>query len=153
MKKLMLFAATALFFVSGLMAAPVSSWFVTGNDLIPCEKISIGINFAHVVVANGEKLKISLENIESYCSNGKVFNKMVLFKNGQSTNRSVFMQEITSRNGLSLYKNVEYDRDSTDPQKTHDVYYVYNGESLHLALNEKNMPNVFRFYGLKLLYR
>jgi len=149
----MLFAAAALFFVSVLNAANVSSWFVTGNDVKLCENIRIGINYAHVVLGNGDKMKISLQKIDSYCSNGEVFDRMVLYKNGRSTKRSVFMQAITSRNGLILYRNVEYDRDSSDPLKSHSVYYVYDGDALHLTLDEKSIPDVFRFYGLKLAYR
>jgi|WetSurSiteA1Bulk_404760.scaffolds.fasta_scaffold01757_1 hypothetical protein len=153
MKKLVVLISAAMISFAGLAAVPPTAWVVTGKDRINCEKIHFGISNARITLQNGEKLVVSLKELESYCLNGFIFDKKVLHKNGSQTAEEAFMQLLKKRGNLSLYRNVEFDPESNDPLVSYDVFYIYQGEDMYLKLDEKTMPNVLKYFGLKWSYR
>ena len=152
MKKLIVFVSVAMFYIAGFAASPNSSWIVSDEGRISCEKISIGANNARIVSENGEKTTIPLEKLSSYSLNGMVFDKMMLYSDGKPTGQTSFMQLIKSRNGFSLYKDIEFDPESIDPLQESYCFYVYADDKLHLALDEKLLPSVFHFFNVKWSY-
>jgi hypothetical protein len=153
MKKLAVLILAAMFCITGMVAAAPGNWVVTGKDRIGCEKISLGISKARIVLENGEKLVVPISELESYSSDGMVFVKKVIPDNGLSNGTAVFMQLMKVKGGLTLYRNVEFDPELTGRLKSYDHFYVYKGEELHLVLDEKTMPDAFNFFGLKWSYR
>jgi hypothetical protein len=153
MKKSVVLILAAMFYIAGMAAAATGNWVVAGKDRIGCEKISLGINKARIVLENGEKMVVPLSELESYSSDGMVFVKKVLPGNGASNSTTVFMQLMKIKGNLSLYRNVEYDPELTGRLKSHDHFYVYNGDQLHLVLDEITMPNAFKFFCLKWSYQ
>jgi hypothetical protein len=152
MKKLIVIVSVAMFYIAGFAATPNSSWIVSDEGRISCEKINIGVSKARIVLENGEKITVPLEKISSYSLNGMVFDKKMLYIDGKPTGQTSFMQLIKSRNGFSLYKNVAFDPESIDPLKEYYSFYVYADDKFHLALDEKLLPSVFHFFNVKWSY-
>jgi len=154
MKKLIVSVSVAMLSIAGFAAAPSSTWFKTSDKgQINCENIRIGTSKARIALENGEKIAVSLEDLDSYSIDGKVYDKKMVYKDGKSTGKMTYMRLIESQNGLSLYESAELDYESIDPLQTYNKYYVYNGEAMHLALNEASLPSVFNFFGVKWSYR
>jgi hypothetical protein len=152
MKKIIVLITVALFYVAGFASSP-ASWISSKEGRMNVEKIRIGVKNARVVLETGEHAVIPIENLDSYSLQGRIYEKEIVYKNGESTGRSSYMELLASRNGLNLYRNLEYDNEAIEPLNPVDRFYVYKGGKLYLALDEKSLPSVFNFYGLKWTYR
>ena len=154
MKKLIISVSVAMLSIAGFAASPSSNWFLSSDKgQISCEKINVGTSKARILLENGEKISISIADIDSYSIDGKIYNKKMLYSDGKPTGKMAFMQLIDSKNGLSLYESAELDYESVEPLQPVKYFYVYMGEALHLALNEETLPSVFNFFGVKWSYR
>ncbi len=140
MKKLIVLFSVVLFCLSGISRDLGASWIVTGEGKIDCKKITLGYSKARVVLENGDKKAISLSAISSYSLNGKVFTRLPLYENGKPTGQSAFMELIKDCYGFSLYK---YEYSNTNLNGKISSFFLYDGNRLHLALDEKSMSNIF----------
>jgi hypothetical protein len=150
MKKLAILISGTLFCLAGMAAESSDSWVVAGKDRISCDKVNVGIAKARITLDNGEKMTLPLDQINSYSSDGMVFNKKMVYKNGKATGRKEFMELIKINGDLSLYKTTQF---NADLGTTVDVYNVYKGENLYLKLDNKSMPSVLNFFNVKWEYK
>lgn len=150
MKKLAILISGTLFCIAGIAAESSDSWVIAGKDRISCDKVNIGIAKARITLDNGEKMKLPLNQIESYSTNGMVFNKKMVFRGGKPTGHEEFMELMKVRGDLSLYKTTTF---SAEMGKAVDVYNVYKGDDLYLALDSKSIPSVFNFFKVKWQYK
>jgi hypothetical protein len=138
MKKLIVLILVFLACLSGNAANPGKSWIVTSAGKIDCEKLKVGLKTAHLVFENGSKKEISINTIDSYSLNGKVFTKLPLYKNGKPTDQKVFMELIKIQNDLNLYKYdysnyVKFDQ----PGKLYSYFLYDNSSKLIMELEVK----------------
>ncbi len=149
MKKLCLLSSVFLFCLSGIAKETSNSCVVTSEGKMDCKKISIGFNKARIILENGEKRTIPVNSINSYTIDSKVFTRLSLSQDGKPANKKVFMELIKTNGELSLYKVglCEYGPYILDDKL--EFYFLYKGDNLYLALDEKTLPNVCRLFGLK----
>ena len=152
MKKIIVLITVSMFYLAGFADSP-ASWISSKEGRMNVEKITIGVNNARVVLETGEQVVIPIESLDSYSSNGRIYEKEMVYKNGKPTGKSTYMELLNSKNGFSLFRNAEYDYEATEPLNAVDRFYVYKGKELYLALDEKSLPSVFNFFGLKWSYR
>jgi hypothetical protein len=60
------------------------------------------------------------------------------------------MELLGNQGELSLYRYESFNFESV---KTHDTvsnFAIYNGDKLHLAITDKTLPTVFKYFGLQL---
>jgi hypothetical protein len=150
MKKLAILISGTLFCLVGMAAAPSNSWVIAGKDRISCDKVNVGIAKARITLDNGEKMTLPVNQIDSYSENGMVFNKKMVFRNGKATGHKEFMQLLKINGDLSLYKTTTFNEDLGTAE---DVYNVYKGEDLYLALDSKSLPSVLNFFQVKWDYK
>jgi hypothetical protein len=146
MKKLAILISGTLFCLAGMAAESSDSWVITGKDRISCDKVNVRIAKAHITLDNGEKMTLPVNQIESYSTDGMVFNKKMVYKNGKATGHKEFMQLLKINGDLSLYKTTTF---NDDLGSAIDVYSVYKGEDLYLTLDRKSIPSVFNFFQVK----
>ncbi len=139
MKKLIVLTSVVLFCLSGIARDLGTSWVVTSEGKMDCKKINLGYNKARVVLENGEKKAIPISLISSYSLNGKEFTKLPLYKNRKPTGQMAFMELISNCYGFNLYK---YEYSNTNLNGKVSSYFLYNGDKLHLALDEKSLSNI-----------
>ncbi|MBN1142791.1 MAG: hypothetical protein JXA72_00135 [Bacteroidales bacterium] len=152
MKKIALFMSAALFSFAAIASSP-STWVASDDGRIQAEKVKVGFNKATIVLANGEKTILPIDDLDAYSINGKVFEKKTHYSDGEATGKEVFMELISYSNGLKLLKHVEYDYDAIIPGSPVDKFYVYRDNELHLALDQKSMPTVMQFFGVRWSYK
>jgi hypothetical protein len=146
MKKLAILISGTLFCLAGMAAESSDSWVKAGKEIISCDKVKVGIAKARITLDNGEKKTLSTDQIDSYASDGMVFDRKMVYKNGKPTGRTQFMELLKVRDGLSLYKTSTFNEDMGGAI---DQFIVYKGGDLYLALDKRSMADVFNFFNVK----
>jgi len=149
MKKLVIFLIVAGYCLSGKAGEPSKSGVVTDAGRMDAKRVEVGTTKARVVLANGEKKSIPIDQLSSYNIGGKVFNKVPLYKNGKSTGRTVFMELIKTLDGFNLYQFEYWDIESAKPYEKIKAAYLFNGDKFQMQLDEKTLADVCNFFGLK----
>ena len=148
MKRHVVLISLILFCFSGIARDLGESWVITNKGKMDCSKVRLGYNKARVVLENGQKAAITFSTISSYSQNGKVFVKLPLYRNGKPTNQSAFMELVKTSGNLSLYRLMYRDMALPVPDNTYFRYFLYDGKKLHLALDDRTLPNICVFLGL-----
>jgi len=157
MKKLLVLFSVVLLCLSGIAKDPGASCVITREGKMNCKKIYVGFNKARVMLENGQKSSIPLDQINSYTLNGKEFTKLPLFENGKQTNKMVFMELIKTQSDSSLYKYKYYNCrrsafDFKDLNAKLYSYFLYIDNRLYMELDEKSLLNVCKSFGLPVRY-
>jgi len=153
MKKLQVLLVAAVYCLAGIAAEPTSSWILSTSGKMNMKSISFGISNARIVLENGKVLKLPIDQLSSYSVDGKIFNKMPLYKYGRPSGDMVFMELIGKRGELSFYRYDSFNFESVKPHDTVTNYAIYNGDKLHLALTNETLENVCKYFGLQLAYK
>ncbi len=94
MKKLFILLLAAGYCLAGIAAEPAGSWIMSKSGKMNMKSISFGISNARIVLESGKVLKLPIEQISSYSVEGKIFDKMPLYKFGKPTGETAFMELI-----------------------------------------------------------
>jgi hypothetical protein len=149
MKKLFVLFLFLGYCLNGIANKPTGGWVVTNASKMDVKRVNFGITKARIVLKSGEKKAIPIDQLSSYSIDGKVFDKLPLYKNGKPTGRTVFMELVRSRGDYSLYKYSYLDIDLIPQNEKVDRAFVFNGDKLQLEVDEKSLPNICNFFGLK----
>jgi hypothetical protein len=144
MKKILVFVLLAGYCIAGIASKP-ASWVTTQNGRMDIKRLAIGISRARIVTTEGKKIFIPLDQIDAYTMNGKVYQKMPLYKDGKATGKTAFMELIKTRSGLGIYQYVSQTPANADVYKA----FVYKGDKLQLDLDDKTLPNACNFFAVK----
>jgi hypothetical protein len=155
MKKIFLFIVA---FTIGLSVNAVelkANYYIkTTGETMNCKKIQFNTNNIKVILENGEKLTISKDQVKALRANGKYYEKLPVYENNAKTNKEEFMQFVTTRAGLKLYKyttqttNIDDSRGFNINGTTMDCYVVFKGDQYYVAITNANYPNMFQFFGI-----
>jgi hypothetical protein len=150
MKKLVVLLWIVFFCLYSIAQEPCSSWIASQEGKCFCTKISVHAHKTRFVLQNGEKMSIPVDMINSYSLNGREFDKLPLYKNGKITNHLVFMELVERSNGMNLYRYGHCRNGCFRNKKTVHNYYMYNGNRLHQATNNIELPVALKNYDVKL---
>ena len=153
MKKLFVLLLAAGYCLAGIAAEPTSSWIKTTSGKINMKSISFGVSNARIVQENGKVMKLPIAELNSYSVNGKLFDKMPLYKFGRPTGEMAFMEFLGKRGELNFYRYESFNFESIKPHDTVTNYALYNGDKLHLAVTDETLENVCKYFGLQLTYK
>jgi|WetSurMetagenome_2_1015567.scaffolds.fasta_scaffold90250_2 hypothetical protein len=153
MKKLLIALSVSLLSLISFARVPEPNNYMTKEGRLNCKKITLGMNNARIIFENGSKATLPLNTISSYTLNSKVYTKLPLYKNGEPTNKMAFMELIKTVGELSLYKLEQPDNGSTLMDAKIYSYFLYNGDKMHLALDEKTLPNICKNFGITYYYQ
>lgn len=149
MKKLIVVFCVAVLSIAGFAREPGARFVVTKDGKFDCKQISFGLQNARIVLLNGSKSTIPIENISSYTVDGKQYDKLVMNKKGKDPSSEVFMELMKTRDDLSLYRLSHVDYESDLAFQKVDNYYVYQNGKLYLELSNKSLPSVLQFFDVK----
>jgi hypothetical protein len=152
MKKFMSLLTLALVCSSMFAFSLADNYYVvsTGEKLY-CKKISLGAEFTKVVLQNGEETTVPTSQIKMYQINDKIFEKLPVYVNNIKTDRQEFMEFISTRGGLRLYKYTGYENiegAKTNSSKKVKRFYVFKGDQFYVEVTEKNGPSLFDYFGV-----
>jgi hypothetical protein len=153
MKKLTLIICAFAIVMSAKTAELKANYFIMkSGETMTCKRILFQTNYVKVIMENGSKLIIPKEQIKVIRTNGKYYEKMPVYSNNTKTNDEIFMQFVTTRAGLKLYKYTTdiskiIDNKAFDKiDYSADCYVVYKGDQLHVNITEKNYQTLFEFF-------
>jgi hypothetical protein len=148
MKKLIVVFSVVMFSIAGFASKPAARYVVTKDGRFDCKQISFGMQNARIVLSNGKKSTIPIENINSYTIDGKQYDKLELNKKGKDASE-VFMELVKTRDDLSLYRLSQVNYDLIPDLQKVDNYYVYQNGKLYLELSNKTLPSVLQYFDVK----
>jgi hypothetical protein len=136
----------------------------SGNDVVVAEgktyfgdKIIPGPAKIKIYDTMGEITKISNNAIESFIRNGQVFVKLPVVTMANDTVGTAFMQYITSRSGLQLFRYcsqcLNYDpvEGVIAPINMVYRYYIFKGGKFFMLLDDKDTDAFMSFFGVRVL--
>jgi hypothetical protein len=144
MKKIFVIVLLAGYCLTGIASKP-AAWVNSKTGKIDIKKIALSGTKARIVLNDGKKMILPIDQVLAYSVDGKIFEHMPLYKNGKATGKTAFMELIKTRSGLGIYQYSYWDM-SSDP-----VYkaFVYKGDQMELELDQKTLPNVCKFFAVK----
>ena len=134
-KKLFFLLSLAGYCLISIAGTPDSSWIVSNEGKFIVSKMSIRDTKARLVLENGKKMIIAIDQIKVYSLDGKVFKKLPLYIDGKCTNQMVFMELVKAKGELMLYKHSSW---SYNPNKKITNFLLYNGDQLLMEYDEKS---------------
>jgi hypothetical protein len=149
MKKLLIVLSAVTLSIAAFSSKPAAGFIVTKDGKFDCRQISFGIQNARIVLMNGKKSTIPVENINSYTVDGKQYDKLELNKKGKVATSEVFMELVKTRDDLSLYRLSHIDYDLYPSFQKVDNYYVYQNGKLYMELSNKSLPSVLQYFDVK----
>lgn len=84
------------------------NYVVTPTDTIFCGKMHVGAMNLKFEQANGEKHKISLDEVVRYSNNGSIHQRKPVYKNGEKSGKSRLMKLVRCHNHVRVYKDEYY---------------------------------------------
>jgi hypothetical protein len=151
MKNALLILMTLGYCFAGIANPPVDAWVVSNAGKMNCKQVNVGAFKARILLQDGTKIAIPLAQINSYSIDGKVYDKLDLYIGGKTTSRTVFMELMKTRGGVSLYKYYRFDAETP-----HYCFYVYKGNQfcyeLDDSMDSKKLGNLFRYFGFRAIY-
>ena len=153
MKKLV-FVLSVLMMSLSMFASELGEnyYMVSSGEKLYFKKIQIGNQFIRATLQNGKKVTIPIIEVKMYQLNGKIFNRLPVYKNDKNTNKQVFMEFVATRAGLQLYKYSKYEEGFDKVTGVYrgvakvDHYLVFRGDQFHVEVTDKNYQTLFDFF-------
>jgi len=156
MKKIMIIMLLAII-STGLYAAKkteVNYVKVHGQTYFATD-IQFGWTKAKLVNENGELTKFDYSELDAVMYNGKLYERMPLTESVKTGKSNPFMECLTARNGLKLYRYcgergqcnllmTEEEKENVDFE-----YYVFKDGSFYLKITPENASTVLPFFGVQ----
>lgn len=135
MKKLFTLCWAICYCFIGFADNPSGSWVISNEGKIDVKKISFRETNTALLLENGKKLVIPVDQIKSYSIHGKVFKKLPLYLDGKITDRNVFMELVKIQGDMSLYK---YNTSIYSPNLKMVSFLLFRGDELVFEYDEKS---------------
>ncbi len=119
----------------GFADNPTGSWVISNEGKIEAKKISFRETKTALLLENGKKLIIPIDQIKSYSLNGKVFKRLPLYMDGKATGQMVFMELVKIQDDMTLYK---YNTSSYSPNLKIVSFMLFKGDQLVFQYDEKS---------------
>jgi hypothetical protein len=154
--KTIILTLVAMSVVFSINAGEVKSSYYINNtgETMNCKKIQFRSNSIRVVLENGEKALIDKDNIKAIRVKGDYFEKLPVYIENKNTGKEEFMQFVTTRGGLKLYRYKVNISDYNGLKSFNlkgsvaECYVVFKGDQFHVAVTDANYPTLFSFFGL-----
>jgi hypothetical protein len=130
---------------AGAVQARGFDYVVSEGNVYAFETVK-SVSFSGIVGISEEgKQRFPASVVDGYCKDGKIFHKMNDISNGKPTNRKVYMEAVAARNGLTLYRQVQY----FNSREKVEIYHIFKGSEYHLTLEPRNSEGMLSFFSRK----
>lgn len=141
MKKLM-FVLFCCLFGLGVAVASEPDYVVVNDQVYAVESLRVSPIFGFTGKTADGRVRFKVSDVQSYRKNGEVYWKMPIVENGQKTGREEFMELITTRGGLAVYRQTKY----LDSWTRADQLHVFKGSEYALTVDQANRENLLKFF-------
>jgi len=148
--------ALCLVLTAGLYAGPTNSIsYVTANGQTYFgDKVRSGLFHTRILSPGQETVKIDNDDITAYMQDGRLFERLPLLADNTNTKDEVFMEYVTTRSGLRLYKYSSFDENTNLPEgivckaSAKYCFFVFKDGKYYLKVDEKNAETTLPFFGI-----
>ncbi len=129
---------------------------VTGKTIYYCTKVTFSMMHAKCNLSDGSVIKLNMHDINAFQKDGCTYEKVPIYKNNKPSSQVYFMQLISTRDEMKLYKYDRSDLYFEHPSKekpspcSGSVYYVFKNGKYVMELCEINFVTVMSFFGINL---
>jgi hypothetical protein len=126
------------------------SYVVTDKDTMACKDLTFSATTANVTLADGQQTQINKENVLAFSVNGKKYENMPVYIDGKATGNKSFLEFLSERNGLKLYKYT-YLVDagwSTGEMKKVTVLTVFKDNAYYVQVDKKNANTLLGYFDI-----
>lgn len=152
MKKFILLLAIVMFAFMAKAASDMNCVVSNGKSYFS-PNMKTGLTGIRMSTDEGLTLKIPYAKIDFYNADDKVYERLPLISRGGKERGTALLQLVGFHSGYRLYSYESCDhklgRCFADESGFSRMYFVYKDGKLHLRVDEKNIDNVFSFFGLK----
>ena len=134
-----------------------TSYVTVGDQTYFCQSLKSGIVNLNMTMDDGTIVKVPYKKVESYSTNGRLFERLPVMCKDAPANCTAMMEYITSRNGFRLYKycKVQEHGELYDGsyKKAHEefTYFVFRDGKFHMQVTPENAKSVLPFFGIKVI--
>lgn len=141
-RKYVLLLVTGMLLTTGLFGQTEKTWVKTSDGEVACKKVNVDGDKVKVTLDNGEKKDYTVDEVNSYFTDGSLFVKVPYYDKGVK-DKDVFMESLANKEGQQLYK---YKESIGGPTR----YFVYKGDNLVNELTETNKAGFEKFFNVAL---
>lgn len=135
-----------------------STNYVTANGKTYfCETVLPGILHMRITLDDGSMLKVPFKNIDAYCNNGHLYERLPVVCKNAPANCTALMEYVSSRNGFRLYKYCksgscgELIDNTYESGKLHTMFFVFKDGKFFIPVTKENVESVLPFFGVKVI--
>jgi hypothetical protein len=132
------------FSVRVLAVKPEVCYVKTANMVYFGNDVKMGLFNTKIISCDGCVTKVKTSEITSYMHDGKLYDLLPLICPTGDTLCHAFLEYMTSRNGLKLYRF-----HCCENCIVKWVYFVYKDGNLYLRINQYNAESILPFFGIK----
>jgi hypothetical protein len=137
MKKLAFLILALVYCLFALAGNNDSLRIDTNDSSYTAKKLTFKKTTAVLLLNNGEKLEIPIEDIKCYFKNGVFYKRLPLYENGKCKTQLEFMELVKNQGNLNLYKFYNW---SYNPNVKVTVFLLYDDEELVMEYDESSHP-------------
>lgn len=149
---------TAILFVVVCVIIPLNAsddlgYLITATDTFICKDIKNGIIKMRLTLPNGEKQKIEKDDVKTFYVHGKRYDRLPVYINGIATGEVKFLELLSQRNGLKLYKHTFFccgywnmTKQKIESAGEKNVLLVYKDDNYYLQLDNRNAESLASFF-------
>ena len=134
-----------------------TNYVTVGDQTYFCQSVKSGLINLNMTMDDGTIVKVPFKKVESYSTNGRLFERLPVMCKDAPANCTALMEYITSRNGFRLYKycNVQEHGELYDCsyKKAHKefTYFVFRDGKFHMQVTPENAKSVLPFFGIEVI--
>lgn len=128
-----------------LNAVEEVNYLVTDEDTFIGTNLNFGLSNAKLTQTDGQVAKIDKDLVESFFVTNKRFDKMPIYMNGKNTGKEDFMELISQRNGLRLYK-FKCNQNLNVNDKDACLLIVFKEKDFYVQVDKNNAKTIAEFF-------
>jgi hypothetical protein len=141
MKKISYLFLIAFLSTTFLAKAGLPDYILTGDEIEYYEKVRYGVTASLVGIKDSNRNRYKSDEVSEFRKNGKVYERMPVIRDNKETGRYAFMEVVSYRNGLKVYKYYHPGLYSQDNE-----LLVFKGKQFVVSFNEKNARTLSNFF-------
>jgi hypothetical protein len=133
---------------------PYNYYWSSNHQLSFFKKIRLNNGSIKVRLENGKKVEVPVTDVTTYRYHGKTYEKLPVFVDNKYDHKCAFMQFVSTRGGLRLFKYTTWENPQGNDGSNLDVvkvdhYTVYNGNQFWVSVDQRNYKTIMDFFGVR----
>ncbi len=139
MKKFNLLLAIAFLSLTTVVRAGVQDYIITEDNVKYYEKVRYGLTTSLIGIDDTGRVKYNAKDVKAFRKDGRIYERMPVFLNNQETGRYAFMELLSYRNDLKVFRY-------NCPSHMQDKFFVYRDGNYMVEFDKTNSSTLNDFF-------